>query len=561
MRLSTIPQLYRHANRWGQILTVLSKYGLAGWIERLGPRFTHGILKDREGTALCSHNRETRIRLALSELGPTFIKLGQILSTRPDVVGVALADELSKLQDNTPADPYHSVVKTVETELGQPLAELFLDFEEVPLASASIGQVHRARLKNGDWVVAKVRHAGIEEIIRRDLDILTGLAHWAERVPELTNYRPRATVAEFQRVLRRELDFGREERNLQQFAHLFQDDLTVKIPRSYPELSTSRVLTMQYLEGVKLSHVEKVHEAGFDLEEIARRGADLYLTMIFTHGFYHADPHPGNLILMPGNIIGLLDFGMVGRIDDALREEVEEMLLAIGERDSSRLANVITQMGEVPRDLDQAALGYDLADFVAHYAHQSIDEINLSAALNEMTEIIRRYRIRLPARIAMLLKMLVMLEGTARLASPRFSLMEVLAPHQKQMAWRRISPLRRLRKLRRIYSELEHLAEVLPRKMLDIVDLFHAGKIDVHLDHRGLEPSVNRLVLGMLASALFLGSALLLSREVPPLIGPAWLFGAKGVSLFGAAGCVVALGLGLRLLRAINKSGHLDRRE
>jgi len=553
MRLSTIPQLYRHANRWGQILTVLSKYGLAGWIERLGPRFTHGILKDREGTALCSHSRETRIRLALSELGPTFIKLGQILSTRPDVVGVALADELSKLQDNTPADSFPTVATIIETELGQPLDELFIDFEQIPLASASIGQVHRARLKNGDWVVAKVRHAGIEEIIRRDLDILTGLAHWAERVPEMANYRPRATVAEFQRVLRRELDFGREERNLQQFAHLFAADPTVQIPRSYPELCTSRVLTMEYLEGVKLSHTEKIHEVGFDLEEIARRGADLYLTMIFTHGFYHADPHPGNILLMPGNVIGLLDFGMVGRIDDALREEFEDLLLAIGQRDPTRLTQVITRLGEVPRDLDQAALGNDLADFFAHYGSRSIDELNLSAALNEMTEIVRRFRIMLPARIAMLLKMLVMLEGTARMASPRFSLMEVLGPHQKQMARHRISPIRRLRKLRRIYGELEHLAEVLPRKVLDMVDQFHAGKIDVHLDHRGLEPSVNRLVLGMLASALFLGSALLLSRQVPPLLG--------GVSLFGAAGCIVALGLGMRLLRAINKSGHLDRRD
>jgi ubiquinone biosynthesis protein len=553
MRLSTIPQLYRHANRWGQILTVLSKYGLAGWIERLGPRFTHGILKDRDGAALCSHSRETRIRLALSELGPTFIKLGQILSTRPDIVGVELAEELSKLQDATPADPFHVVAATIQSELGRPLEELFTDFEEVPLASASIGQVHRARLKNGDSVAVKVRHAGIEEIIRRDLDILTGLAHWAERVPELSNYRPRATMAEFQRVLRRELDFTRELRNIKQFAHLFAHDPTVKIPRVYPKLSTSRVLTMQYLEGIKLSHTEKLQDLGFDLKEVARRGADLYLTMIFTHGVYHADPHPGNIMVIPGNVVGLIDFGMIGRIDNTLREEIEDLLLAISEGDSARVTQVITHLGEVPPDLDQAALGNEVADFVAHYGNLSIEEINLSAALNEMTEIIRRYHIMLPPRLAMLIKMLVMLEGTARLASPRFSLMDVLAPHQQQMVWRRISPLRRFRKMRRIYGELEHLAEVLPRKVLDIVDLFHAGKIDVHLDHRGLEPSVNRLVLGMLASALFLGSSLLLSREVPPLLG--------GVSVFGAAGCIVALGLGLRLLRAINKSGHLDRRE
>jgi ubiquinone biosynthesis protein len=553
MRLSTIPQIYRHMNRWGEILAVLSKYGLAGWIDRLGPRFAKGILKDREGTALTKHSKETRIRLALTELGPTFIKLGQILSTRPDVIGVTLAEELSKLQDAAPADSFAVIRTIVETELGEPLEDLFADFEEIPLASASIGQVHRARLPDGKWVVVKVRHAGIEETIRRDLEILTGLANWAERVPEWANYRPRATMVEFQRVLRRELDFCREERNLQQFAHLFVGDATVRIPKSYPELCTSRVLTMEYLDGIKLSHTERALAGGFDMEEVAKRGADLYLKMIFTHGFYHADPHPGNFMLMPGNVIGLMDFGMVGRIDDILREDVEDMLLALGERDADRLSQVIMRLGDAPRDLDRAALGNDLADFVGHYAHQSIESINLSAALNEMTEIVRRYRIMLPARIAMLLKMLVMLEGTSRLSCPRFSLMDVLLPHQKQMVWRRMSPRRRLRKFRRIYSELEHLAEVLPRKMVEMVDQLQAGKFDVHLDHRGLEPSVNRLVLGMLASALFLGSALLLSREVPPRV---W-----GVSVLGAAGCIISVVLGLRLLRAINKSGHLDRRE
>jgi ubiquinone biosynthesis protein len=229
------------------------------------------------------------------------------------------------------------------------------------------------------------------------------------------------------------------------------------------------------------------------------------------------------------------------------------MLLALGDRDAAQLSQVIMRLGDTPRDLDRAALGNDLADFVGHYAHQSIESINLSAALNEMTEIIRRYRIMLPARIAMLLKMLVMLEGTSRLSCPRFSLMDVIMPHQKQMVWRRMSPKRRLRKFRRIYGELERLAEILPRKMVDMVDQLQAGKFDVHLDHRGLEPSVNRLVLGMLTSALFLGSTLLLSRGVPPIF---W-----GVSVLGAAGCVISLILGLRLLKAINKSGHLDRRE
>jgi ubiquinone biosynthesis protein len=315
---------------------------------------------------------------------------------------------------------------------------------------------------------------------------------------------------------------------------------------------------MEYLDGVRLVDQPRVLAAGFDLEELARRGADLYLRMIFGSGFYHADPHPGNIMLLPGNVIGLLDFGMVGRIDEGLREDIEEMLLAVAQRDAGHLASIICRVGCVPPQMDQAGLSLDVADFLSHYANQRLDDLQLSAALNELTEMIRRYRITLPARVSMLIKVLVMLEGTSKLLSPRFSLLEVMGPYRRQMVLRRLSPVRRLRKMRRLYSELERLAEVLPRGLTEIMQQVQSGKFDVHLDHRGLEPSVNRLVLGMLASALFLGSALLLSRDVPPLIHFPPLF--DRLSVFGALGCAVSLALGLRLLRAINKSGHLDQR-
>ena len=552
MRLSTIPQIHRHLKRWAEISIILSKYGLAGWISRLDINFGKNFLKDREGAALALYSRETRIRLAITELGPTFIKLGQILSTRPDLVGIPLAEELKHLQDEVPADPPEVVRRTIEDELGQPLEDLFGEFNLTPIASASIGQVHRARLRTGQQVVVKVQHNDIERKIRVDLDIMTGLAVYAERRPDLAAYRPKATVAEFQRTMRRELDFGREERNIQQFACFFAKDGSVRIPRTYPELTTVRVLTMELLEGVKLSERPVVLAGEFDLEEVARRGADLYLKMIFKHGFYHADPHPGNIMLLPGNVIGLLDFGMVGRIDEKLREQVEEMLLAIVNHDSLQLANVITRIGSIPESLDYASLTSDVADFVSHYAHQRIDQLDLSSALTEMIEMIRRYKILLPAQIALLLKVLVMLEGTARLACPTFSLMQVMKPYQQTMLWHRISPARRFKKLQRIYGEVEDLVEILPRRMREILRQVQSGKFDVHLDHRGLEPSVNRLVLGMLASALFLGSSLLLSMNVRPLV--------RGVSVVGATGCIVAVFLGLRLLRAINKSGHLDRR-
>ena len=552
MRISSIPQTYRHLNRWREILAVLSKYGLANWIGRLGPDFAKDLLKAPGGAAIARHPWEMRIRLALADLGPTFIKLGQLLSTRPDVVGVELAEELQHLQDDVTADAPEVVRETIESELGRPIAECFAEFDERPMASASIGQVHRARLHSGERVVVKVQHARIEKKIEADLDIMAGLAQLAELVPEFQNYRPSATAAEFQRILKRELDFGREMRNMEQFARDFAGNTTVHIPRAYPELSTSRVLTMELVEGIKMSETERLAAAGVDLKEVARRGTLLYLEMIFSNGFYHADPHPGNIVLMDDNVIGLLDFGMVGRIDEHLHEDIGEMLVAISNEDSEHLTAIITRIGATPPDLDRASLGLDVTDFVSYYGSQSLEQFDLSGALNELTRMIRRYHIMLPARIAMLLKVLITLEGTSRLVSPDFSLLEVMVPYQKKLFWRRFSPKRRIRKIRRLYSELERLVEVLPRGLTEIFQQVQSGRFDVHLDHRGLEPSVNRLVLGMLASAMFIGSTLLLSRNVPPLVG--------GVSVLGAVVFGFSIMLGLRLWRAINKSGHLDRR-
>ncbi len=556
MKLTSIPQLYRNFNRALEVLSVLSKYGLADWFSRLDLDFAKSLLKSPDGEELARLATPTRIRLAIAELGPTFIKLGQILSTRPDVVGVEIADELQKLQADAPADALEAVQKTIEEDVGKPLSELFGVFDAQPLASASIGQVHAARLPDGRAVVVKVQHPGIRKKIHVDLEILTGLAQLAERAPELQPYRPRDTIAEFQRTLERELDFGREERHLQHFARCFAGDERIRIPRSYPELCTPRVLTMERLDGIKLSDSERLRAEGVDLKAVARHGADLYMEMVFKHGSYHADPHPGNMLLLPGDVIGLLDFGMIGRLDDALVEDIGDMLLAVASGDANELATIITRVGEVPSDLDHAALGMDVAEFVAYYTAQRLDQFDLSGALNELTEIIRRYRIMLPARVALLIKVLVMLEGTSKLLNPQFNLMDVIRPYQRVMLRRRLSPRRQLRKARSWFREMERLMQVLPRGIGEILRQVQSGNFDVHLDHRGLETSVNRLVLGMLTSALFLGSALLLSRDVPPVL-PLW----GGVSIPGAAGGIVSVALAVRLLRAINKSGHLDRRD
>lgn len=559
MKISTIPQIYRNVKRWTEILSVLSKYGLADWISRLNIDFVKDKLKDRDGEALARHTPEKRIRLALTDLGPTFIKLGQLMSTRPDVVGLKLADELKQLQADVPADPPDVVRDVIESELGQPVEELFAEFDDTPIASASIGQVHCARLHSGESVVVKIQHSDIENTVREDLDVLTGLALLAERVPELAVYRPASTVAEMGRVLRRELDFGREERNLQQFCSRYEANSTIRMPRPFTDYCTARVLTMERIDGIKLRERDRLVAEGFDLEEVARRGAKLYLDMIFEAGFFHADPHPGNIVLLPANCIGLLDFGMVGRIEETLREDIEEMLLAISQQDVSLLTSLIVRVGDTPPDLDEGALAVDVADFLGDYANQSLDRFDLSGALADMTEIIHRHRISLPPQTALLLKTLITLEGTGKLLSPNFSLMELLQPLHRRMLMRRLSPQRQMRKFMRFYVEAERLAGILPRRLTEILEQVQAGKFDVHLDHRGLAPSVNRLVMGMLTSALFLGSALLLSREVPPLLFPENSFlGFERISIFGLLGAILSVLLGLRLIRAIGKSGHLD---
>lgn len=553
MRVGTIPNVYRNVHRWREILSILSKYGLADWLSRFDFSFGKAWLRNRDGQKLANESRETRIRLAFEELGPTFIKLGQIMSTRPDLVGADLATELEHLQTNVPCDPPETVRQMIEEELGVSPEALFAEFDEHPVACASIGQVHRARLLTGEDVAVKLQRAGIEKRVRVDLDILSGLAQLAERLPDLEAYRPTAAVAQFQRALRRELDFDRERRNIEEFRRSFADSAIVHIPNTFPDYSTERVLVMEWLEGAPLSD-PRLGDCNIDLEVAARRGAELYMEMIFRHGLFHADPHPGNILLTEDGGVGLLDYGMVGRLDEGMRENVEDLVSAIVDQDGQQLASVVMRVGATPAGLDESALSVDLADFVGHYAHQSADRFEFSAALTEMFDIVRRHRIVLPGSMSMLLKVLIMLEGTGRRLAPQFSLMEVLAPYRKQMIARRMSPKRHLRKARRIAYELEQLAEIFPRRLRDILQQVQTGRFDVHLDHRGLEPSVNRLVLGLLTSALFIGSVQLVTNQVWPL---SWLGGTSAPGLLGVG---LSAALGLRLLRAINKSGHLDRR-
>jgi ubiquinone biosynthesis protein len=538
--------------RAADVAAVLVKYGLAASLTDVEWEPLTSALKSHGGEVLTQQSFEVRIRLALTDLGTTFVKLGQMLSTRPQLVGAALAAELAKLQENMPPDPPESAIHVVETELGRPITECFRAFEGVALASASIGQVHHARLKSGRRVIVKVQHPGIEGTIRRDLDILAFLADLAEKNEWLRRYQPVSLIREFSRSLLRELDFRRELRNLQAFRRNFAGNETVIFPRPYPELTSGRVMTMEFVKGYNVNDAKHLDKLAISRQELATRGANVFIEMIFRHGFYHADPHPGNFLVMPDGKIGLLDAGMVGRIDEGFRTQIEDILLAAGERDAERLTEAVTRVCGTPADLDRARLSQDLTEFFEEFGTQAVGEFNMSGALNGITAILHEHTLIMPGRLSMLIKCLILLEGTGSLLSPAFNLVELLQPWRKTIMLRRFSPKARLKSFRHLYTDWHRMLESVPKAATDIIDRLEAGKFAIKLEHRQLINVANRLVSGLFISALLVASAILIATKVPPVI--------RGLSVFGVLGYAAAIIFGFYMLWSHRERFFIGRR-
>lgn len=542
MILDRLTRTEQNARRLAEIVGILAKYGLADWMGG----FRHLDWFRRHLTPsgfqrLTNESHEARIRLALTDLGTTFIKIGQVLSTRPDIVSPALADELAKLQTDTPPDPPEVVRQTITDELGKPPEELFAEFDLVPIASASIGQVHAGTLHDGRKIVVKVMRKGIEAKVARDLDLLAGLAELAERYSDAAKpYRPVATVRQFRKALNRELDFAAERANLERFIRNFEKEPDVKFPEPVAELSSRRVLTMERLEGIRGLAVKAAVAPPATPDEVALRAARVYLQMIFQDGFYHADPHPGNYLVLSGGELGILDAGMVGRLDDDMRERLESLIVAVYHRDAGRLTDTVTALGQSP-PTDAAGLRAEVVEFVLDFADVPLADFDLSAALNRMTDIIRRFGILLPPEVAMLLRTLVVLEGSARQLSPTFSLAGVINlyvhKHGVGQVWHRFR-----RKVQRTARDWDRFLTDLPRELDEIMKRFREGKLDIHHEHKGMERTVNRLVRGIICAALIMGSSMLWSRDTPPLV--------YGVPVVGVLGFTLALGLAVRLIRS-----------
>ncbi len=542
--MPSLPQFRRSGTRFVEIVATLVRYGFADELERIEPEFVKRWLRHEDVARLASLSVGERIRLACEELGPTFIKVGQILSTRPDVVSPEVAAELARLRSGTPPDGFEQVRAVVESELGAPMGELFESFEEEPLASASIGQVHVARLHGGQEVVVKVQHPGIEAQVETDFNVITSLAKLLDQHnKDLRSYQVVVIAEEVRKALLNELDFRRERRSLERFRRSFVDDPMVHIPAAFPEQSSHRVLTMERLEGYSIAERQRLIADGHDCSYLAAEGARVFLDMVFLEGAFHADPHPGNILVGPDGRIGLVDFGMVGFLESGLRDHLIDLLIAFVRDDQDELERAVTELASVPASVDRGRLRRDLAEFQSEISGTPLEELSADSVLNDFTAMLRRHRMLLPPSISMLIKVLVMLEGTARGLDRRVSLMELLQPYCEDMVRRRASPRARARRAVEATRGWMRLGERLPRILDNATRKLERGQMRVDLVHSGLEATVNRLISGILCAAMLLGGCILWALKAPPIV--------FGIPVMGVLATGLALMHGLRLLTQI----------
>lgn len=560
-KIGMIGRTYRHIQRYRQILTVLFKYGFGDLVDtlKIEQYLEIGLQmisrKRREKIEILS--RAERVRMALEELGPTFVKMGQILSTRPDLLPVDFIQELGKLQDHVPPFEYAQVKPIVEKELGASLGEVFEVFEKSPLASASIGQVHRARLVGGDEVVVKVQRPGILKTIEVDLEIMLHLATLMERhLKALEIHRPTRIIEEFARMLEKELDYTVEAAHTERFAMQFIGDTTVYVPKIYREATTRRVLTMEYVSGIKASEIDRLGKAGLDRRKIASRGFDLIMKQVFVHGFFHADPHPGNIFILPGNVICYLDFGMMGRISRQNRENFADLIMSIARRDETKATDSLIRLTTSDGDKDYHSLERDVAGFIDQHFYRPLKELDLGKLLHQLLEIMARHRLRIPPELFLMIKALGTVEGLGRVLDPDFDATKKAAPFVRRIQLERIHPKRIAGDIADSGAEFIHLLKEIPGELREILRQARQGRVKIEFEHRGLEPMLstydrvsNRIAFAIVLASLVIGSSLIVLSGVPPK----W----HEIPVIGLAGFLIAGVMGFWLLISILRRGRM----
>ena len=502
------------------------------------------------------YTQPEHLRMALEELGPTFMKLGQMLSTRADLLPTDYQIEFAKLQDAAPTIPIETVHEMIAAELGQPLEHAFATFDATPLAAASIGQAHLATLQDDTQVVVKVRRPGAVEQADEDLKLLHSLVSAASERWELARqYDVIGLVQEFDQSLRAELDYLREGRNTERFAKNFANESTVQIPRVFWETTTSRVLTEERISGIKVTDLTALDAYGIDRAALSKHGAQIFLKMVFEDGFFHADLHPGNFFIEQGGRIGLIDFGMVGTVDEDTRQALGVLLLGMIFQDADRLVDGVLELGMARQSLDRPTLRRDMAQMLSRYADQLSSPTVVGSLLTEVLSLLRRHHLVLPSNLALLFKTIVMIEGMGIQLDPSFNLVGVLTPYAQKFMLQQNSPLLWAKRFGSAGVDLAWLSTELPGQLRHLLSDLEQGSLKINIQPKGLAPLFNRaervadrIVLGVIVAAFIVGLAVLISFSHPG--------GSVLWSWALTIGFVFAIVFALYLVWSIFRSGH-----
>ncbi|WP_292466393.1 AarF/ABC1/UbiB kinase family protein [Methanolobus sp.] len=546
--------------RYGKIVDALVKYEFGHIVDRLGIgniRPLRSRIKKQEKVIKDTDSGPTKARLMLEELGPTYIKLGQILSMRQDLIPPEYIREFSKLQDDVQPFGIEEVEHLIKDELGSGIDDLFEYFDEIPIAAASIGQVHRAKLISGDEVVIKVQRPGIRKIIEADLDIMYSIAAFAEEhLPEARLYRPVDIVEEFERSIHAELDYNQEGRNAEHFARNFQDHTRIYIPKVYWDHTSMKVLTLEYIDGVKSSSFEELERMEVDRKEIAIDVLNAFMKQVYDDGFFHADLHPGNIFIMKDGRIALLDFGMAGFLSYDMRNLLIDELIAITRGDTALYIELLRDLGSIEDEVDTALLKIDVDHLLYKYYGRPLRQLNTAQIMEEMINLLRKYQVKVPTNVALLSKGAMTIEGFSSIMDPQINLTIVAEPFAKKAIKDRI----RLTNIAgSAYRDISNWSRVLhraPMKISHILDIAERGYLNLRFEHHGFDRIVaeidaasNRLAFSLIISAIIVGSSLIIQTGMEPHI---W-----GVPLMGVIGFLMAGFLGMWLVVYILRTGRI----
>ena len=552
---------YLRVKRYKEIIIILAKHGFGDLLTKIDLEkyidLGEKIIPSVGSIKIEPFSTYERIRMVLEELGPTFIKLGQIMSNRPDLLPQELLIELEKLQNSVPPFSEQEAREIIESELEETIPNLFKDFTNTPIASASIAQVHKAVLLTGEKVAIKVQRPDIENVIDVDLEIMRQLAMLLEQhVAGMDIIDPVSIVDEFDNSIKQEIDFTLEASHIERFSRNCQEDPTVYVPKVYREQTTKKVLTMELIEGIKVSNINEKQKNIYNPELIACRGADLILKQIFEHGFFHADPHPGNILILNNNIICFLDFGMMGVLLPKYREYLGSAILGIRNNDATKITKALLKLSNSRKIENIEELENKIFKLLDQYSHQPLKNINLGEFLNNIIKILISYKLKISPDIYLLLKAMVTIEGVGRKLHPDFDIIKHIEPFAKKLVKDRFSPSKLTKEMYASTAEFVFLLRDLPSDIQEIIDQIKLGKFGIEFKHKGLDimrktydQISNRISFAIVLASLIIGSSLIVLSGIPPK----W----HEIPIIGIVGFLGSGILGVWLLISILKHGKM----